>query len=181
MTGTATATSAVNVSTMTELSSLPGAASITGWYMYGTGWTTSNLKWQGADTGTNNSGGVRQLYDTSDARALGSTASSSYLGYFGLVLKNTSQATINNLSLSYDAVMNRNPSTTVNKFTFGYLVSSVAVSTATTAAAPGTFAAGLSSSTLVFETPTTGTGSPARRRRFRPCSRSPLFPVPCLH
>ncbi len=172
MTGTATATSAVNVSTMTELSTLPGAESITGWYMYGTGWTTSNLKWQGADTGANNSGGVRQLYDASVARALGSTASSSYLGYFGLVLKNTSSATINNLSLSYDAVMNRNPSTTVNRFTFGYLVSSVAVSTATTAAAPGTFGAGLSSSTLGFETPTTGTGSPGTQAAI-----SPMFKI----
>jgi autotransporter-associated beta strand protein len=172
MTGTATATSAVNVSTMTELSTLPGAESITGWYMYGSGWTTSNLKWQGADTGANNSGGVRQLYDVSVARALGSAASSTYLGYFGLVLKNTSSATINNLSLSYDAVMNRNPSSTVNRFTFGYLVSSVAVSTATTAAAPGTFGAGLSSSTLGFETPTTGTGSPGTQAAI-----SPMFKI----
>jgi autotransporter-associated beta strand protein len=161
MTGTATATSAVTVSTMTELSTLSGAASITGWYMYGTGWTTSNLKWQGADTGTNNAGGVRQLYDSTSGpvgRALGSNASGSYLGYFGLILKNTSGATIDALSLSYDAVMNRNPSATsptipvVNPFPLSY-----AVRVDTT----GNFTAMTGAPSLGFSTPSTGAGAPA--------------------
>ena len=161
MTGTAIATSAVTVSTMTELSTLSGAASITGWYMYGTGWSGSLNKWQGADSGASNAGGVRQLYDSTTGpvgRALGSNASNSYLGYFGLILKNTSGATIDELSISYDAVMNRNPSATsptipvVNPFPLSY-----AVRVDTT----GNFTAMTGAPSLGFSTPSTGAGAPA--------------------
>ena len=158
-------------STMTEVSALTGGGGVQGWYVYGQGWTTpAPSKWVAGDTGSGNGGGFRQLIDTQPTagRALGSLASGTAGGFFGLVLKNTSSATINSLSLSYDAVMNRNPSTTVNKFTFGYLVSSAAVSTATAAAEPGTFGAGLTSSTLGFETPAAGTGSPGTQAVITP-------------
>ena len=89
-------------------------------------------------------------------------------GFFGLVLKNTSGATINTVSISYDAVMNRNPSNTANQYLFGYLVSSTTVSTSTTASAAGTFSATLNSSTLGFTTPSTGTGAPGTQAAITP-------------
>lgn len=163
MTGTAIATSVVTVSTMTELSTLSGAASITGWYMYGTGWSGSLNKWQGADSGASTAGGVRQLYDGSGARALGSIASSSYLGYFGLILKNTSGATIDTLSLSYDAVMNRNPSATTltQESNLTALANKYALSYAVRANGAGNFTAMTNVTPLDFTTPTTGPGAPA--------------------
>jgi autotransporter-associated beta strand protein len=163
MTGTAIATSAVTVSTMTELSTLSGAASITGWYMYGTGWSGSLNKWHGADSGASNAGGVRQLYDGSGARALGSIASNSYLGYFGLILKNTSGATIDTLSLSYDAVMNRNPSATTlaQESNLSALANKYALSYAVRANGAGNFTAMTNVTSLDFTTPTTGPGAPA--------------------
>lgn len=169
MTGSAISTSSVAGSTMTEISTLSGgSAGVAGWYMYGLGWTTAANKWQGADSGSSNTGGFRQLIDSSGGRALGSEGSGTASGFFGLVLKNTSGATINTVSISYDAVMNRNPSTTANKYVFGYLVSSTAVSTSTTAAAAGTFSATLNSSTLGFTTPSTGTGAPGTQAAITP-------------
>jgi len=90
------------------------------------------------------------------------------MGFFGLVLKNTSGAPINTVSISYDAVMNRNPSTTANQYLFGYLVSTTAVSTSTTASAAGTFSATLNASTLGFTTPSTGTGAPGTQAAITP-------------
>ena len=178
MTGTAIATSSVAGSTMTEISTLSGgSAGVAGWYMYGLGWTTAATKWQGADTGNSTTGGFRQLYDSTGGRALGSEGSTTAYGFFGLVLQNTSSSTINSLSLSYDAVMNRNPSSNVNNYTFGYLVSSTAVSTSTTLAAPGTFGAALNSSTLGFSTPASGagTGSPGSQAAI-----SPMFKIAAI-
>ena len=178
MTGTAIATSSVAGSTMTEISTLSGgSAGVAGWYMYGLGWTTAATKWQGADTGNSTTGGFRQLYDSTGGRALGSEGSGTAYGFFGLVLQNTSSSTINSLSLSYDAVMNRNPSSNVNNYTFGYLVSSTAVSTSTTLAAPGTFGAALNSSTLGFSTPASGagTGSPGSQAAI-----SPMFKIAAI-
>ena len=178
MTGTAIAASSVAGSTMTEISTLSGgSAGVAGWYMYGLGWTTAATKWQGADTGNSTTGGFRQLYDSTGGRALGSEGSGTAYGFFGLVLQNTSSSTINSLSLSYDAVMNRNPSSNVNNYTFGYLVSSTAVSTSTTLAAPGTFGAALNSSTLGFSTPASGagTGSPGSQAAI-----SPMFKIAAI-
>jgi len=172
MTGAAISTSSVAGSTMTEISTLSGgSAGVAGWYMYGLGWTTAANKWLGADNGGSNTGGFRQLIDTASpvvGRALGSEGSGTAYGFFGLVLKNTSGATINTVSISYDAVMNRNPSTTANQYLFGYLVSSTAVSTSTTASAAGTFSATLNSSTLGFTTPSTGTGAPGTQAAITP-------------
>ena len=189
MTTTAT-TSAVLGLTMTEVSTLSGGSSgVQGWYIYGGSgsalstiisgagsdatWTggVSKPKWQGADKGSSATGGFRELIDTASpvvGRALGSEGSGSAMGFFGLVLKNTSGATINTVSISYDAVMNRNPTTTVNQYLFGYLVSSTAVSTSTTVGDAGTFSATLNSSSLGFSTPSTGTGAPGTQAAITP-------------
>ena len=195
MTTTAT-TSAVLGLTMTEVSTLSGGSSgVQGWYIYGgsgsalnsilpvsgtpdTSWTggVSKPKWQGADKGSSSTGGFRELIDTASpvvGRALGSEGSGSAMGFFGLVLKNTSGATINTVSISYDAVMNRNPTTTVNQYLFGYLVSSTAVSTSTTVGDAGTFSATLNSSSLGFSTPSTGTGAPGTPQ----AAITPLFKI----
>ena len=106
---------------------------VAGWYFYGQLWTTaSTAKWVAGDTGSGTGGGFRELIDTQPTvgRAFGSLASGSAAGFFGLVLQNSSSQTINNLSIAYDAVMNRNPNGTtgvVNTFALGYAVSSTAV------------------------------------------------------
>lgn len=157
-------------STMTEISTLAGGGvGVAGWYFYGQLWTTaSTAKWVAGDTGSGTGGGFRELIDTQPTvgRAFGSLASGSAAGFFGLVLQNSSGQTINNLSIAYDAVMNRNPNGTtgvVNTFALGYAVSSTAVVSATQAAAgtEGTFGATLNSTSLGFSTPSSGTGAPS--------------------
>jgi autotransporter-associated beta strand protein len=176
-TAAGTLTQPVVSSTMTEVSTLvTGSAGVQGWFIYGFTWPTAdnNKKWYGADPGSSSSGGFRQLYDSSTgARALGSEGSGSAQGFFGLVLKNTSASTINTLSLSYDAVMNRNPSTTVNQYPLSYLVSSTDVSTSTASGAAGTFGATMTSTTLGFSTPSTGTGAPGAQS----ATGSPMFTI----
>ncbi|PAW86036.1 MAG: hypothetical protein B9S29_00390 [Opitutia bacterium Tous-C2FEB] len=160
MTGTAIATSSFAGSTMTELTTLSGgSAGVQGWFIYGLGWTTAAAKWQGADAGGSSTGGFRQLYDTSGGRALGSQGSGSAYGFFGLVLQNTSSSTIDTLQLSYDAFINRNPSTTINQYPLSYLVSATDVSTSTALGAAGTFGAAMTATTMGFSTPSTGTGA----------------------
>jgi autotransporter-associated beta strand protein len=173
MTGTAIATSTFAGSTMTEVSTLSGgSAGVQGWFIYGLGWTTAAAKWQGADAGASTTGGFRQIYDTSGGRALGSQGSGSAQGFFGLVLQNTSSSTIDTLQLSYDAVIGRNPSTTVNQYPLSYLVSSTDVSTSTASGAAGTFGATMTATTLGFTTPSTGTGAIGT-----PAPISPMFKI----
>jgi len=173
MTGTALATSTFAGSTMTEVSTLSGgSAGVQGWFIYGLGWTTAAAKWQGADAGGSTTGGFRQIYDTSGGRALGSQGSGSAYGFFGLVLQNTSSSTIDTLQLSYDAVIGRNPSTTVNQYPLSYLVSSTDVSTSTASGAAGTFGATMTATTLGFTTPSTGTGATGT-----PAAISPMFKI----
>ena len=165
----ATNTVALAGSTMTEVSALTGGGGVQGWYVYGQNWTTaSTAKWVAGDTGSGTGGGFRELIDTQPTvgRAFGSLASGSAGGFFGLVLQNSSGQTINNLSIAYDAVMNRNPNGAtgvVNTFALGYAVSSTAVVSATQASlgAAGTFGASLNSTTLGFSTPSSGTGAPS--------------------
>ena len=172
---TGTNTVAIAGSTMTEIATLAGGGvGVAGWYFYGQLWTTaSTAKWVAGDTGSGTGGGFRELIDTQPTvgRAFGSLASGSAAGFFGLVLQNSSSQTINNLSIAYDAVMNRNPNGTtgvVNTFALGYAVSSTAVVTATQAAAgtEGTFGATLNSTTLGFSTPSSGTGAPSSSTAF---------------
>ena len=177
MTGTAilagaTLTQSLTSSTMTEVSTLvTGSSGVQGWFIYGLGWTgASTAKWYGADPGSSSSGGFRQLIDSAGGRALGSQGSGTATGFFGLVLQNTSSATIDTLQLSYDAVMNRNPASTINQYPLSYLVSSTAVSTSTTAAAAGTFGAAMTATTMGFSTPAvgTGTGAPGTQAAITP-------------
>jgi autotransporter-associated beta strand protein len=173
MTGTAIATSSFAGSTMTELTTLSGgSAGVQGWFIYGLGWTTAAAKWQGADAGGSTTGGFRQVYDTSGGRALGSQGSGSAYGFFGLVLQNTSSSTIDTLQLSYDAFINRNPSTTINQYPLSYLVSATDVSTSTALGAAGTFGATMTATTLGFSTPSTGTGATGT-----PAAISPMFKI----
>jgi fibronectin-binding autotransporter adhesin len=164
-------TSAVTSSSMTEVSTLSGGTGITGWYVYGLGWTGTASKWFAADGGASSTGGFRGMYSSSGGnKALGSLASSSATGFFGLVFQNTSGATINNLSLSYDAVINRNPSANVNSFPLSYRVTTQGVVSGTSAA-DGTFsntAGSWTSSSLGFSTPSAGTGAPGTQAAINP-------------
>jgi len=154
----------VTASTMTEVSSLTGGGSVNGWYIYGSGWTGAANKWVGADNGSSSTGGFRELIDTASTvgRALGSQGSGSAVGFFGVVLKNTSGRTIDKVDISYDAVMNRNPSSNVNNYPMSYLVSSAAIAGTAGSAGVGTFnnGAGTWVDGVGFSTPTTGTGAP---------------------
>ena len=147
---------------MNEVSSIAGNTA-NSWFIYGTaGW---GLKW-GVSNGSSNTGSFYSMVNSATAasvtsHALGSEASGSNTGYFGLVLRNTSGATINNLSLSYDEVMNRNPSTTANAYPLSFLVGSTAPVTTAGATGAGTFnplAGTWTTTTLGFTTPTSGTG-----------------------
>ena len=163
-----TASGATPGSGMNELTTLAGnsTTSVSSWFVYGTaGW---GLKW-GVTNGSSNAGSFYALVNSATAgsvtnHALGSLASGSNIGFFGLVLRNDSGATINDLSIAYDEVMNRNPSTTPNPYPLSYLVSSTAVATATASVGAGTFADAAGSwntTTLGFTTPSSGTGAPS--------------------
>ena len=154
--GTALASTGMN-----EVSSIAGN-SVNSWFVQG----TTLGKW-GVSNGTNNSGTLLALVNSATtasvtSHALGSiTTSASGTNYFGLVLRNTSGATINNLSLSYDEVMNRNPSTTADPYTLSFQVGATAPVTTAGATGAGTFrdtTGTWTTTTLGFTTPTTGTG-----------------------
>ena len=166
-----TGTSAVVVSSMTEVSTLSGGTGITGWYIYGAGWTGTANKWFAADGGTSNAGGFRGMYSSAGGnKALGSQGSGSASGFYGIVFQNTSGGTINNLALSYDAVINRNPSSTVNTAPLSYRVTTQGVVSGTSAA-DGTFnnsAGTWTASTLGFSTPSSGTGAPGAQAAINP-------------
>ncbi len=171
LSGTTTATtSTIVASTMNGLPTLTnGSINTNGWFIYGAG---TAPKW-GTNDGSSNSGSFYQMVDASGGRALGSEASGSSNGFFGLVLKNTSGATINNLIVNYDAVINRNPSTTANPFPLTYRVGSTAVNTTTTSAQTdaGTFSASAgtwTSSAFGFTTPSSGTGAPGTQAAITP-------------
>ena len=163
-----TASGATPGSGMNELTTLAGnsTTSVNSWFVYGTaGWA---LKW-GVSNGSSATGSFYALVNSATAgsvtnHALGSQGSGNNFGFFGLVLRNTSGATINNLSIAYDEVMNRNPSTTPNPYPLSYLVSSTAVATASASVGAGTFADAAGSwntTTLGFTTPSSGTGAPS--------------------
>jgi len=176
MTSSTTAAS-VTASTMTEVSSLTGGGSVNGWYIYGSGWTGAASKWVGSDTGSSNSGGFRQLIDGASpvGRALGSQGSGSAAGFFGVVLKNTSGRTIDKVDISYDAVMNRNPSSNANNYPMSYMVSATGVAGNAGSTGVGTFnkSAGTWLDGVGFSTPTTGTGAPNATQ----AAITPLFKI----
>ncbi len=150
---------------MNEVSSIAGNTA-NSWFIYGTaGW---GLKW-GVSNGSSSTGSFYSMVNSATAasvtsHAFGSQGSASNTGYFGLVLRNTSGATINNLSLSYDEVMNRNPTTTANPYALSFLVGSTAPVTTAGATGAGTFnplAGTWTSTSLGFTTPAVGAGTGA--------------------
>ena len=177
--GTGSVTNAVVVATtMTEASTLTGGGSVTGWYVYGQGYTTSNTKWFPQDTGTSNSGGFRSMYSA----ASGSTAANYAFGAqgsgsaaplnYGVVIQNNTGADITGATISFEGFMNRNPSSTVNTTSFSYLISSTALVTAQGTGA-GTFNNSAGSWTAVsdlgFSSPSTGsTGAPGTQAAINP-------------
>ena len=176
MTGSSSASLAnINARTMLDISTLTlsgSSASVSGWYVYGAG--TGNKT--GINNGSSSSGAFYQLVDSANPtnRAFGSEGSGASNGFFGVVLKNTSGGTINNLSLAYDAVMNRNPSTTRNPYPMSYRVSSANVVSGSSTG-DGTFntsAGTWASTTLGFTTPASGTGAPGTQAAI-----SPLFTI----
>ena len=176
--GTGSVTNAVVVATtMTEASTLTGGGSVTGWYVYGQGYTTSNTKWSPQDTGTSIAGGFRAMYSA----ASGSTAANYAFGAqgsnsagplnYGVVIQNNTGADITGATISFESFMNRNPSSTVNTTSFSYLISSTALATAQGTGA-GTFNNSAGSWTAVsglsFSTPATGTGAPGTQAAINP-------------
>ncbi|NBW86602.1 MAG: hypothetical protein EBR23_07190, partial [Planctomycetia bacterium] len=165
--GTGTTLPATTMTEITGISTITnGSSAVGGWYLYGTIASKAGL-----GNGSGTTGYLGELFDSAatPGRALGSLATGSSIGNFGVVLQNTSGGAINNAAVAFDAVMNRNPSTTANTYTFGYYTSSTAPVTSSSTAA-GTF--GLSSAStnaaLNFTTPTTGTGAPGTQAAITP-------------
>jgi fibronectin-binding autotransporter adhesin len=172
MTGsTSASTTNINARTMLDISTLAmsgSSASVNGWYAYGLG--TGNKT--GINNGSSTTGAFYQLVDSASPtnRAFGSQGAGASNGFFGVVLKNTSGGTINNLSLAYDAVMNRNPATTPNPYPMSYRVTSANVVSGS-ATGDGTFntsAGSWTSTTLGFTTPANGTGAPGTQAAITP-------------
>jgi len=167
--GTGSVTNAVVPAlTMTEASTLTGGGTVTGWYVYGQGYTTTNTKWIPQDTGTYNYGGFRSMYSLASGNtgnyAFGAQGSASATPlYYGVVIQNNTGADITGATISFEGFMNRYPSSTVNTTSFSYLISSTALATAQGALA-GTFSGSAGSwkavSGLGFSTPSTGIGAP---------------------
>jgi len=169
MGGTTLTPAAISLGTMLDVSTLAmsgSSASVNGWYVYGNNATPR----QGITNGSSSTGSFFQLVDSSGRRALGSQGSASSDWFFGAVFKNTSGSTINNVSLAYDAVMNRNPSSTVNAYPLSYSVQSATVASGSSTGA-GTFATTSGSwisSSLGFTTPSSGTGAPGTQAVINP-------------
>jgi len=173
MTGANVAPVTLSGTTMLEISTLAlsgSSASVAGWYGYGLGTTRG-----GITNGTQTTGALYQLVDTQAVpnRAFGSQMSGGSTAFFGAVFRNTSGATINNVTISYDAVMNRNPSTTPNTFPLAYRVTMQNVVTTVNQSGDGTFnnsAGTWSPTTLGFSTPSAGagTGAPGTQAAINP-------------
>jgi hypothetical protein len=179
--GTGSVTNAVvPATTMTEASTLTGGGTVTGWYVYGQGYTTSNTKWLPQDTGTYNYGGFRSMYSIGGSThanyAFGAQGSSSSTPLnYGVVIQNNTGAAITGATISFEGFMNRNPSSNVNTTSFSYRISSTALAT-TSGTGAGTFNTfwGVSAgswtavSDLGFSTPTTGIGWPGSQAPINP-------------
>jgi autotransporter-associated beta strand protein len=170
---TTTGTSSITVQQMAEVSTLAGGGSVSGWYVYNqAGWATGN-RWFAADGGASSTGGFRSMYSSSNGNlALGAQGSGNSVAFYGIVLQNLSGATINNVTMGFDAVLSRNPSTTVNNSAVSYRVSPTTVTTSATSAGAGTFnnSAGTWTTTaLGFSSPSAGNpGAPGTQTPFNP-------------
>ncbi|MEZ5424204.1 MAG: carboxypeptidase-like regulatory domain-containing protein [Pyrinomonadaceae bacterium] len=165
--------------TMYEVAGFANGGGITGWYVYG---TSSDVRW-GLNKGNNTTGGFYSIYDdqASRSRAFGSLASSANFGYFGIVLRNDTANSIVSVSVTYDAVIARNPSSSgpPNDYPVKWRVSTVPPDTTSGATGDGTFndLAGTwhapgefeeEPDVLSFTTPSSGIGSPGSSAQINP-------------
>jgi len=167
-TGNTNATTTITKNTMYEVAGFADGGGISGWYVYG---TSNSPKW-GSNSGSGNAGAFYSIYDAqvSANRAFGSLASSANFGYFGIVLRNDTPNSIVTVSVTYDAVIARNPSSTVNNYPVTWRVSATAPDTTAGVTGDGTFntLAGTwhvpgefeeEPDVLSFSTPSSGVGS----------------------
>ena len=164
------AAATVATTTMLQVSAQNGGGSVTGWYLYHQ--AAGTPRW-GRTDGSSNTGSFYGFFDgqSTPNRALGSQGSASIVAYWGIVLQNNSGSTINQATISYDAMIARNPSTTVNSYPMSYRVTTDAVVTGSSTGT-GTFndAAGTWTSGIGFSTPAAGIGAPN-------ATQSPISPL----
>ncbi|MBM4013189.1 MAG: hypothetical protein FJ286_17825, partial [Planctomycetes bacterium] len=157
---------------MHETSALANGGSVNGWYVYNQGGWSTGIRWWAADGGTSTNGGFRSMYSSSSGNlALGSQGSASSVAFYGVIFQNQSGSTINDVSLSYDAVQNRNPSTTVNTSNLTYRVGTTAPLTTSVSNGAGTFhndSGTWNATALGFTSPASGTGSPGAQAAINP-------------
>ncbi len=174
LTATSLAVTTIAGTTMNEVSAQSGGGSVSGWYLYFQG-GTGTPRWA-RDAGGSSTGAFYAMFDgqSTPNRALGAQGSNAAVWYFGTVLKNTSGATINSLTFSYDPVISRNPATTVNPCPLSYRVGAANVASGSSTS-NGTFhdSAGTWISGTGFSTPSTGTGAPNATQ----AAISPMFRI----
>lgn len=173
---TTTGSSSITLTQMAEVSSLAGGGTVNGWYVYDqAGWATGYRWFSGAaGNGSSSTGAFYGMYSSTGGNlALGSQGSGNSVAYYGVILQNNSGSTINSVSLSWDAVINRNPSTTANPTFLSWLVSGSSALTASTGTAAGTFNDSAGSWTtpggvFSYSTPGSGTGAPGTQAAINP-------------
>jgi len=167
MTASALTPATIANTTMTEVSGLSGGGSVSGWYVYG----AAGVNRWGRNAGGSATASFFGMFDSASTPnlALGSLAGSSSAGFFGVVIQNTTGSTITSFSFNYDAVIAKNPSTTVNSSTLSYLSSSDAVVTSSSTGA-GTFSdsAGIWTTSTGFLSPSSGIGAPGTQAAITP-------------
>jgi len=182
-TGTLNTNQTLETRTMYELAGFPNGGGISGWYVYGTSNSQSGPPRWGLNKGSNTTGAFYSIYDEQPTRnrAFGSLASSANFGYFGVVLRNDTPDSIVTVSVTYDAVVARNPSSSgvANNYPVKWHVSAAAPNIVEGAAGDGTFndLAGTWHApgefeevpdVLSFSTPSTGIGSPGGQVQINP-------------
>ncbi len=113
-----------------------GATGLTGWTFINYGGTGTSALFK-IDDGTSNAGGIYSYGTASSTdRALGSLASASQVGRFGVTFVNTTSATITQFTLGYTGEQWRNGgNTSPQTLSFSYLVGATDINTGTFIAA----------------------------------------------
>ena len=133
------------------------SSDLTGWYIQAD--SGFNTYWA-VDNGADNAGAFYEMYDSSGNHALGSLGSATEHGFWGVAIMNNTGGTLNDFSINYNEVINRNPSTTPNPYSVSYLVTG---DTTTTFESTG-----YTSTPLGFVTPSTGIGAPGTQASISP-------------
>jgi hypothetical protein len=154
--------------TMLRIANQPGAGpGVEGWFVYNQ--QGGPLGW-GRTNGTLSTGAFYSLFDNAGNTALGSQGADNSIAYWGVAFINTSGATINQISISYDAVIGRNPSTTVNGYPMSYRIGTGDLADGYPYTGEGTFndAAGTWTAGIGFTTPSSGAGAPGPQAAISP-------------